>query len=188
MGVNGVYKLRRYPTITTQNYYPVVYPTYVAPFYPYPLPLWPSYDPEPTKDTHKIVKPTAVHTTNPINVDELVGMSKLSLGEQSGAESNQVYRRNCSKVRLGSLHFKRILPRVVQEANFLFAMKNPYEVVFNKARHNTTLTPNQWRYTIHGQPWFGLREETTMTLDMLANEPHTICHYSIYATVINTNS
>ncbi|KAK9667981.1 hypothetical protein RND81_13G025900 [Saponaria officinalis] len=74
-----------HPSDTTQNYYPIVYPTYVAPFYPYPLPLWPSYSHEPTKDTHEIVKPTAVHTTNPINVDELVGMSKLSLGETIGS-------------------------------------------------------------------------------------------------------
>lgn len=31
-----------------------------------------------------MLKPTAVHTKSPINVDELVGMSKLSLGESIG--------------------------------------------------------------------------------------------------------
>ncbi|MBA0563785.1 hypothetical protein Golob_008748 [Gossypium lobatum] len=40
---------------------------------------------QPTKtDTHEVVKPTAVHSKSPINVDELVGMSKLSLGESIG--------------------------------------------------------------------------------------------------------
>lgn len=42
------------------------------------------YDTEPTKDTHEVLKPTAVHSKSPINVDELVGMSKLSLGESIG--------------------------------------------------------------------------------------------------------
>ncbi|XP_021767989.1 transcription factor MYBS3-like [Chenopodium quinoa] len=67
------------------NYYPVVYPTYVSPFYPYPVPYWTGGNPEPTKETHEVVKPTAVHSKSPINVDELVGMSKLSLGETIGS-------------------------------------------------------------------------------------------------------
>lgn len=73
---------------TSQNYYPVVYPTYVSPFFPYPVPYWTSCDPEqpePAKEMHEVVKPTAVHSKNPINVDELVGMSKLSLGETIGS-------------------------------------------------------------------------------------------------------
>ncbi|PIN13357.1 hypothetical protein CDL12_14023 [Handroanthus impetiginosus] len=62
--------------------YPVVYPAYVAPFFPLSIPYWPGYNAEPVKEeTHQVVKPTAVRSTNPINVDELVGMSKLSLGE-----------------------------------------------------------------------------------------------------------
>lgn len=73
------------PTDTSQNYYPVVYPTYVSPFYPYPVPYWTGYNPEPTKEAHEVVKPTAVHSKSPINVDELVGMSKLSLGETIGS-------------------------------------------------------------------------------------------------------
>ncbi|KNA04364.1 hypothetical protein SOVF_200410 [Spinacia oleracea] len=73
------------PTDTSQTYYPVVYPTYVPPFYPYPVPYWTSCNPEPTKEKHEVVKPTAVHSKNPINVDELVGMSKLSLGETIGS-------------------------------------------------------------------------------------------------------
>lgn len=35
-------------------------------------------------ETHEVLKPTAVHSKSPINVDELVGMSKLSLGESLG--------------------------------------------------------------------------------------------------------
>ena len=31
-----------------------------------------------------MLKPTAVHSKSPINVDELVGMSKLSLGDSVG--------------------------------------------------------------------------------------------------------
>ena len=59
------------------------YPAFVAPFYPIPIQYWPpQYTPEPVKEeTHEVVKPTAVHSKTPINVDELVGMSNLSIGE-----------------------------------------------------------------------------------------------------------
>ncbi|KAF6146160.1 hypothetical protein GIB67_015598 [Kingdonia uniflora] len=63
--------------------YPVMIPTYFSPFVPYPLPYWPGGPETIPKETHKVVKPTAVHSNSPINVDELVGMSKLSLGERS---------------------------------------------------------------------------------------------------------
>lgn len=76
---------RSIPSDTSQKYYPVVYPTYVSPFYPYPVPYWTNCEPEPNKETHEVVKPTAVHSKRPINVDELVGMSKLSLGETIGS-------------------------------------------------------------------------------------------------------
>ncbi|XP_061337011.1 transcription factor KUA1-like isoform X1 [Gastrolobium bilobum] len=69
----------------TQSSYPLLYPAYYSPFFPFPLPYWSGYSPEPTKkETHVVLKPTAVHSKNPINVDELVGMSKLSLGETIG--------------------------------------------------------------------------------------------------------
>lgn len=65
--------------------YPVVYPAYAAPFFPMSIQIWPGYNVEPPKEeTHEVVKPTAVHSKSPINVDELVGMSKLSLGESLG--------------------------------------------------------------------------------------------------------
>ena len=70
---------------SSQPCYPVVYPAYFQPFFPYSFPYWMGYNTEPTKkDTHEVVKPTAVHSKSPINVDELVGMSKLSLGESIG--------------------------------------------------------------------------------------------------------
>lgn len=64
---------------------PVVYPAYFSPFFPFSFPFWPGNSSEPTKiETHEVLKPTAVHSKSPINVDELVGMSKLSLGESIG--------------------------------------------------------------------------------------------------------
>uniref|UniRef100_A0A1J3JSL4 Transcription factor MYB1R1 n=1 Tax=Noccaea caerulescens TaxID=107243 RepID=A0A1J3JSL4_NOCCA len=64
--------------------FPVLYPTYFSPFYPFPL--WSAaYVIEPTKEeSHEILRPTAVHSkAAPINVDQLLGMSQLSLGESS---------------------------------------------------------------------------------------------------------
>ncbi|KAK7386261.1 hypothetical protein VNO78_26366 [Psophocarpus tetragonolobus] len=70
----------------TQSSYPVLYPAYYSPVFPFPLPYWSGYSPaEPTKkETHEVLKPTAVHSKSPINVDELVGISKLSLGDSIG--------------------------------------------------------------------------------------------------------
>lgn len=69
----------------SQSSYPMIYPAYYSPFFPFPLPYWSGYSPESTKkETHEVLKPTAVHTKSPINVDELVGMSKLSLGDSIG--------------------------------------------------------------------------------------------------------
>lgn len=78
------------PKPDESNYsYPVVYPAYVAPFFPVAFPMWSGYNVEPPKqETHEVVKPRAVHSKSPINVDELVGMSKLSLGESgSGGDA-----------------------------------------------------------------------------------------------------
>lgn len=71
-------------TSHSQYAYPLVYPAaYMTPIYPLPIPFWQGYNgPEPPKgERHQVLKPTAVHSKSPINVDELVGMSKLSLGE-----------------------------------------------------------------------------------------------------------
>ncbi|XP_012472056.1 transcription factor MYBS3 [Gossypium raimondii] len=70
---------------TSQPPYPALYPAYFPPFFPFSLSYWMGYNTEPTKEnTHEVVKPMAVHSKIPINVDELVGMSKLSLGESIG--------------------------------------------------------------------------------------------------------
>ncbi|KAF5176365.1 Transcription factor kua1 [Thalictrum thalictroides] len=68
---------------SSQISYPVIFPAYFSPFFPFSFPLWPGYTTETTttQEAHEVVKPTAVHSKSPINVDELVGMSKLSLGE-----------------------------------------------------------------------------------------------------------
>ncbi|KAE9613788.1 hypothetical protein Lal_00016374 [Lupinus albus] len=75
------------PDINSVSSFPVIYPAYYSPFFPFPLPYWSGYSPaEPVKkeETHEVLKPTAVHSKSPLNVDELVGMSKLSLGETIG--------------------------------------------------------------------------------------------------------
>ena len=65
--------------------YPMVYPAYVAPFFPFSVPFYSGYSAETAnKETHEVLKPTAVHSKTPLNVDELIGMSKLSLGESIG--------------------------------------------------------------------------------------------------------
>ncbi|KAJ4900018.1 myb-like transcription factor family protein [Raphanus sativus] len=66
--------------------FPVLYPAYFSPFYSFPFPVWPAaYVTEPAKEeAHEILRPTAVHSkAAPINVDQLLGMSKLSLKESS---------------------------------------------------------------------------------------------------------
>ncbi|KAJ9536910.1 hypothetical protein OSB04_029643 [Centaurea solstitialis] len=76
-----------------QCLYPVMFPTYVSPLIPVAIPFWPGPGSgQPGQDltssvkteSHEVLKPTAVHSKNPINVDDLVGMSKLTLGESTG--------------------------------------------------------------------------------------------------------
>ncbi|GMJ04842.1 MYB hypocotyl elongation-related, KUODA1 (Chinese for enlarge or expand) [Hibiscus trionum] len=69
---------------TSQPCHPALYPAYFPPFSPFPHPYRMGQNTETTKDTHQVIKPTAVHSKSPINVEELVGMSKLSLGESMG--------------------------------------------------------------------------------------------------------
>lgn len=73
-----------------QCLYPVMFPAYVSPLIPVAIPYWPgpgSSQDQPTSvktESHEVLKPTAVHSKSPINVDDLVGMSKLTLGESIG--------------------------------------------------------------------------------------------------------
>ncbi|XP_010934654.1 transcription factor MYBS3 [Elaeis guineensis] len=65
--------------------YPVFFPPYFSPFFPIPFPSWSGYSAVNTSEmSHEIVKPTALHSKAPINVNELVGMSRLNLGESNG--------------------------------------------------------------------------------------------------------
>ena len=68
------------PTTETPNSYPVMVPAYFPPLFP----LWPGYTGPIMQSPHVILKPTAVHSKAPINVEELVGISKLSLKEEAG--------------------------------------------------------------------------------------------------------
>ncbi|XP_042476268.1 transcription factor MYBS3-like [Macadamia integrifolia] len=73
-------------TITSSNFPPMIpgfYPTYL----PVPFSFWPP-SPAPEGEEkqgetsqHQVLKPTPIHTKDPVNVEQLVGMSKLSLGE-----------------------------------------------------------------------------------------------------------
>lgn len=67
--------------------YPVFYPAYISPIVPSSYTYWSGSNAEPTKsESHVVLRPTAVHSKSPINVDGLVGMSKLSLGASSGSD------------------------------------------------------------------------------------------------------
>uniref|UniRef100_A0A0E0MAR0 Uncharacterized protein n=1 Tax=Oryza punctata TaxID=4537 RepID=A0A0E0MAR0_ORYPU len=68
-----------------QSTYPVIVPAYFSPFLQFSVPFWQNQKDEdgPVPETHEIVKPVPVHSKSPINVDELVGMSKLSIGDSN---------------------------------------------------------------------------------------------------------
>ncbi|KAL5229809.1 hypothetical protein ABZP36_028585 [Zizania latifolia] len=68
-----------------QSSYPVIVPAYFSPFLQFSVPFWQNHKDRDglAQETHEIVKPVPVHSKSPINVDELVGMSKLSIGESN---------------------------------------------------------------------------------------------------------
>ncbi|CAL9752657.1 unnamed protein product [Musa acuminata subsp. burmannicoides] len=71
--------------------YPVILPAYYSPFLQFSYPYWSGYKADASEQqTHEIIKPTAVHSKTPINVDELVGMSKLSIGESGGETTSSL--------------------------------------------------------------------------------------------------
>lgn len=71
----------------SQYCYPVYYPAYISSVVPTSHPYWSGCSEEPRKiESHVVLKPTAVHSKSPINVNELVGMSKLSLGASIGRD------------------------------------------------------------------------------------------------------
>ncbi|KAL3511741.1 hypothetical protein ACH5RR_024458 [Cinchona calisaya] len=68
---------------------PSAFPSFYPPFIPIPFTLWPSNIAPQEEDKgaeashHQILKPIPVLPKEPVNVDELVGMSQLSLGDTS---------------------------------------------------------------------------------------------------------
>ncbi|XP_074567500.1 transcription factor MYBS3-like [Curcuma longa] len=88
--------------------YPVMFPAYFSPVLQFPSSYWSEYKANTLEQqTHEIIKPTAVHSKTPINVDELVGMSKLSIGESlvgttssldflGGSKRQSAFHANCS--------------------------------------------------------------------------------------------
>lgn len=65
------------------NFLPML-PAFFPTYFPVPFPFWPPNSPpsgEERGDKHQVLKPTPVLTKDPIQVDELLGLSKLSIGE-----------------------------------------------------------------------------------------------------------
>lgn len=72
------------PTIVP-NMFPPMVPGFFPAYVPIPFPLWPPtamVEEEKSAETpqHQVLKPIPI-VANSVNVDELVGMSQLSLGE-----------------------------------------------------------------------------------------------------------
>lgn len=71
-------------TSTPRTDLPPIIPTFYPAYIPIPFPVWPStmtlFDESANNNNHRVLKPIPVHSKEPMNVDELVGMSKqLSL-------------------------------------------------------------------------------------------------------------
>ncbi|KAI0488266.1 hypothetical protein KFK09_028093 [Dendrobium nobile] len=67
--------------------HPIIYPAYFSPFFSLTLPRLGCAEATVEEQVHEIVKPTPVHSKSPINVDELLGISKLSIGESGSEEA-----------------------------------------------------------------------------------------------------
>lgn len=84
MGLNG------YP-----NGFPPIIPGFIPAYLPFPFPVWPpSAGPSIIENggegSHhqQVLKPVPILPKEPVNVDALVGMSQLSLGETERVQSN----------------------------------------------------------------------------------------------------
>lgn len=61
---------------------PPMIPAFIPAYVPVPYPFWPpNLAPTGERGTHQVIRPTPVHSKEPVNVDELVGMSNLNLRE-----------------------------------------------------------------------------------------------------------
>uniref|UniRef100_A0A5B7C591 Uncharacterized protein n=1 Tax=Davidia involucrata TaxID=16924 RepID=A0A5B7C591_DAVIN len=84
-------------TVTPSDEIPPVVPAFFPAFlpvpFPFPFPLWLSNADPPEEERgvetshHQVLKPIPVFTKEPVNVDELGGMSQLSLGETETGHS-----------------------------------------------------------------------------------------------------
>ncbi|GLJ30729.1 hypothetical protein SUGI_0609010 [Cryptomeria japonica] len=65
---------------------PPAYPTFVGQSLPIPVPFWPVFRPNPNDlpPNSNIFKPRAEVPKAPVNIDELTGISQLSIGEPAG--------------------------------------------------------------------------------------------------------
>ncbi|KAG5537777.1 hypothetical protein RHGRI_025029 [Rhododendron griersonianum] len=74
-------------TATPSGEFPTAVPAFFPAFLPIPFPLWQSNAAPPEEEKgvetfhHQVLRPIPVIPKEPVNVDELVGMSQLSLGE-----------------------------------------------------------------------------------------------------------
>ncbi|KAF8393442.1 hypothetical protein HHK36_021686 [Tetracentron sinense] len=76
-------------SVSSSNFTPII-PTFFQTYLPVPFPFWPP-NPTPAEEEkeaetcqHQVLKPIPILSKDPVNVDELIGMSQLSLGEASG--------------------------------------------------------------------------------------------------------
>ncbi|GFZ04198.1 homeodomain-like superfamily protein [Actinidia rufa] len=75
-------------TVTPRSEIPTLVPAFFSAFLPVPFAMWPSNTAPPPEEEqvaetfhHQVLRPTPVIPKEPVNVDQLVGMSQLNLGE-----------------------------------------------------------------------------------------------------------
>ncbi|CBI36067.3 hypothetical protein VitviT2T_013349 [Vitis vinifera] len=73
-------------TVIPRSELPPVVPAFFPGYLPVPFPFWPpnaasAEEEKESESSHQVLKPIPVLPKEPVNVDELVGMSQLSLGE-----------------------------------------------------------------------------------------------------------
>lgn len=75
-------------------YAAVMFPPY-TPFFPISYPYWPVYRPDAIPNgEHSVIRPTAVHSTAPLNMEQIGGMAKLTLGEAAGGTTSAYHTNN----------------------------------------------------------------------------------------------
>ncbi|XP_057977760.1 transcription factor MYBS3 [Malania oleifera] len=72
--------------VVPPSQFPTMVPAFFPAYLPVPVPMWPpniapNGEEKGTEISHEVLKPIPLMAKEPVNVDELVGMSQLSLGE-----------------------------------------------------------------------------------------------------------